>query len=43
MLLTFFLSMAVFTLLYIGFVTWRYAMSYLKEQLEAAGGDVDNA
>lgn len=43
MLLTFFLSMGVFTLLYIGFVTQRYAMSYLKEQLEASGGEVGHA
>lgn len=43
MLLTFFLSMGVFTLLYIGFVTQRYAISYLKEQLEASAGGLGHA
>jgi heme exporter protein C len=30
-------SVGVFTLLYVGFVVQRYALSYLREQLEAAG------
>lgn len=38
MLTTFLFSLFVFTLLYVGFVIQRYAMSYLGEQLEAAGG-----
>jgi heme exporter protein C len=37
MLLTLLLSLGVFTLLYVGFVVQRYALSYLQEQLEAAG------
>jgi hypothetical protein len=37
MLLTWLLSLGVFTLLYVGFVIQRYALSYLREQLEAAG------
>ena len=39
MLATWLFSFAVFTLLYVGFVTQRYALSYLREQLEAAAGD----
>src|SRR5216110_309980 len=35
MLLTWLLSLGVFTLLYVGFVVQRYALSYLREQLEA--------
>lgn len=42
MLTTWLFSLAVFTLLYIGFVVQRYALSYLREQLEAAG-EVGNA
>jgi heme exporter protein C len=38
MLITWLLSLGVFTLLYVGFVVQRYALSYLNEQLEAAGG-----
>ena len=38
MLATWLLSLGVFTLLYVGFVVQRYALSYLREQLEAAGG-----
>src|SRR6266581_3266778 len=34
MLLTWLLSLGVFTLLYVGFVVQRYALSYLREQLE---------
>lgn len=30
-------SVGVFTLLYVGFVVQRYALSYLREQLEAVG------
>jgi heme exporter protein C len=37
MLTTWLFSLAVFTLLYVGFVVQRYALSYLREQLEAAG------
>ena len=37
MLSTWLLSLGVFTLLYVGFVVQRYALSYLREQLEAAG------
>ena len=37
MLTTWLFSLAVFTLLYLGFVVQRYALSYLREQLEAAG------
>jgi hypothetical protein len=37
MLTTWLLSLGVFTLLYVGFVVQRYALSYLREQLEAAG------
>jgi len=37
MLITWLLSLGVFTLLYVGFVVQRYALSYLNEQLEAAG------
>jgi heme exporter protein C len=36
-------SLGVFTLLYVGFVTQRYALSYLREQLEASGGEVGHA
>jgi len=42
MLTTWLFSLAVFTLLYVGFVVQRYALSYLREQLEAAG-EVGNA
>jgi len=35
MLETWLLSLGVFTLLYVGFVVQRYAVSYLREQLEA--------
>jgi heme exporter protein C len=38
MLVTWLLSLGVFSLLYVGFVVQRYALSYLREQLEAAGG-----
>lgn len=37
MLATWLMSVGVFTLLYVGFVIQRYALSYLREQLEAAG------
>jgi len=37
MLTTWLLSLGVFTLLYVGFVVQRYALSYLREQLEAVG------
>lgn len=37
MLTTWLFALAVFTLLYVGFVVQRYALSYLREQLEAAG------
>jgi heme exporter protein C len=37
MFLTWLLSFGVFTLLYVGFVVQRYALSYLREQLEAVG------
>ncbi|MEX2157435.1 MAG: cytochrome c biogenesis protein CcsA [Gemmatimonadales bacterium] len=37
MLATWLFSLGVFTLLYVGFVIQRYALSYLREQLEAAG------
>jgi heme exporter protein C len=37
MLKTFLLSLGVFTLLYMGFVVYRYALSYHREQLEAGG------
>ncbi|HZE94079.1 MAG TPA: cytochrome c biogenesis protein CcsA [Gemmatimonadales bacterium] len=37
MLATWLFSVGVFTLLYVGFVVQRYALSYLGEQLEAAG------
>jgi len=37
MLTTWLLSLGVFTLLYVGFVVQRYAVSYLREQLEATG------
>ena len=37
MLITWVLAVAVFMLLYIGFVMQRYGLSYLREQLEAAG------
>src|SRR5438094_6956240 len=40
MLTTWLLSLGVFTLLYVGFVVQRYALSYLREQLEAVGGEV---
>jgi heme exporter protein C len=35
MLETWLLSLGVFTLLYVGFVVQRYAVSYMREQLEA--------
>jgi heme exporter protein C len=38
MLMTLLMSVGVFTLLYIGFVTQRYALGYLREQLETTGG-----
>jgi hypothetical protein len=34
---TWLFALGVFTLLYVGFVIQRYALSYLNEQLEAAG------
>ena len=37
MLLTWLLSLGVFTLLYVGFVIQRYALSHLQERHEAAG------
>lgn len=37
MLTTWLFALAVFTLLYVGFVVQRYALIYLREQLEAAG------
>lgn len=37
MLTTWLFAVGVFTLLYVGFVVQRYALSYLREQLEAAG------
>jgi heme exporter protein C len=37
MLTTWLFSLAVFTLLYVGFVVQRYALSYLREQLDVAG------
>lgn len=43
MLSTFLLSLSVFTLLYVGFVVQRYALSYLREQLEAAADGVGHA
>ena len=39
MLATWLFSVGVFTLLYVGFVVQRYALSYLREQLETAGGE----
>jgi heme exporter protein C len=38
MLITWLFSLFVFTLLYVGFVVQRYALSYHLEQLEAAEG-----
>jgi heme exporter protein C len=38
MLATWLFSVGVFTLLYVGFVTQRYALSYLREQLEGDSG-----
>ena len=43
MLVTWLLSLGVFTLLYVGFVVQRYALSYLREQLEALGGETGYA
>jgi heme exporter protein C len=43
MLTTWLLSFGVFALLYVGFVVQRYALSYLREQLEAVGGEVGHA
>ena len=37
MLTTWLMSLGVFTLLYVGFVVQRYALSYLREQRDAAG------
>ncbi len=37
MLATWLFSVGVFTLLYVGFVVQRYALSYLREQRDAAG------
>ena len=37
MLTTWLLSLGVFTLLYVGFVVQRYALSYLRAQRDAAG------
>src|SRR5438445_7526294 len=42
MLATLLFSVSVFTLLYVGFVTQRYALSYLREQLEATVGGGDS-
>lgn len=42
MLTTWLFALAVFTLLYVGFVVQRYALSHLREQLEAAGEEVGN-
>ena len=42
MLATLLFSVSVFTLLYLGFVTQRYALSYLREQLEATVGGGDS-
>lgn len=42
MLTTWLVAVVVFTLLYVGFVVQRYALSYLRDQQEAAGG-VGNA
>lgn len=39
MLATLLISFGVFTLLYVGFVMQRYALGYLREQLDAAGGE----
>src|SRR5712664_3671683 len=39
MLATWLFSVGVFTLLYVGFVTQRYALEFLREQLEATAGD----
>lgn len=43
MLTTWLLSLFVFTLLFVGFVVQRYALSYLREQLEAAAEGVGHA
>jgi heme exporter protein C len=43
MLSTFLLSLFVFTLMYVGFVVQRYALSYVREQLEAAADGVGHA
>jgi heme exporter protein C len=43
MLATWLFSLVVFTLLYVGFVVQRYALSYLREQLEAATGGTGHA
>ena len=43
MLATWLFSLFVFTLLYVGFVVQRYALSYLREQIEAVGGEVGHA
>ena len=43
MLSTWLFSLLVFTLLYVGFVVQRYALSYLREQLEAVAGGIGHA
>ncbi len=43
MLITWLFSLGVFTLLYVGFVVQRYALSYLREQLEAVDGGMGHA
>lgn len=43
MLTTWLLSLFVFTLLFVGFVVQRYALSFLREQLEAAAEGVGHA
>lgn len=43
MLSTWLFSLFVFTLLYVGFVVQRYALSYLREQLEAVAGGIGHA
>jgi heme exporter protein C len=43
MLVTLLTSFGVFLVLYIGFVVQRYALGYMREQLEASGGDVGGA
>lgn len=43
MLITLLIAFGVFILLYVGLVTQRYALGYLREQLEASGGDLGHA